>query len=85
MTNRSPCATEELSILQKIKTKKNCTLKLEKLKQFHFFIQLIFIKHLLHFPDTILGTESIAAIFFLKALPWWNLHSIEGTQTINRL
>ena len=55
VTNTFPYATEESSTLQKTKT--NLYIKVPRIKE-NSLIQPMFIKHLLHFPDTILGTEN---------------------------
>lgn len=51
MCHRIKCITEN-------KNKQTCTLKCQGLKKILLFIQPIFIKHLLHFPDTVLGPEN---------------------------
>lgn len=55
MTNTFPYATDKSSMLQK---KQTCILKCQGLKKILLFIQLIFIKHLLHFLATILDTAN---------------------------
>lgn len=53
MCHRIKCITEN-------KNKQTYTLKCQGLKKILLFIQPVFIKHLLHFPDTVLGPENTA-------------------------